>query len=226
MSNQIGGADRVILVRLMSMIPNFVDCDSQPILHQIVNRGDKDLVSQIIMNMERSRQLGDFINLKDNEGNTPLHIAVINGYDDIADLLISKGADTQIEDANGNLVIFEKDDSPEISVNINDENKINENSEDVKELISFLVKPEEKVVVQPEKVVVQPEKVVVQPEKVVVQPKNNYIKLNLTPENKKEYERIRDQSPEEVDLDMLKNGFQKGGGKTKPKKSSFGKRFI
>ena len=37
MSNQIGGADRVILVRLMSMIPNFVDYDSQPILHQIVN---------------------------------------------------------------------------------------------------------------------------------------------------------------------------------------------
>ena len=205
MSNQIGGADRVILVRLMSMIPNFVDYNSQPILHQIVNRGDKDLVSQIIKNMERSRQLGDFINLKDEEGNTPLHIAVINGYDDIADLLISKGADTQIEDANGNLVVFEKDDSPLIVVNINDENKINENSEDVKELIRFLVKPEEKVVVQPE---------------------NNYIKLNLTPANKKEYERIRDQSPEEVDLDMLKQGFQKGGGKTKPKKSSFGKRFI
>ena len=213
MSNQIGGADRVILVRLMSMIPNFVDYNSQPILHQIVNRGDKDLVSQIIKNMERSRQLGDFINLKDEEGNTPLHIAVINGYDDIADLLISKGADTQIEDANGNLVVFEKDDSPLIVVNINDENKINENSEDVKELIRFLVKPEEKVVVQPE-------------EKVVVQPENNYIKLNLTPANKKEYERIRDQSPEEVDLDMLKQGFQKGGGKTKPKKSSFGKRFI
>ena len=206
MSNQIGGADKMLIVRLMSMVPNFVDYNNQSILHQVVSRGDKDLVLQIIKNMERRNQLSYFINSKDSEGNTPLHIAVMNGYDDIADLLISKGADSKIEDANGNLVVFEKDDSPKIVVNINDEN-----GEGVKELISFLVKPENNVV---------------QPENNVVQPENNYIKLNLTPANKKKYERIRDQSPEEVDLDMLKQGLQKGGGKPKPKKSSFGKRFI
>ena len=186
MSNQIGGKDKMLIVRLMSMVPNFFDYNNQSILHQVVSRGDKELVFEIIKNMERSRQLSDFINSKDSQGNTPLHIAVINGYDDIADLLISKGADTQIEDAKGNLVVFEKNDSPKNVKNNNDKN-----CDEVKELISFLVKPKEEAV------------------KTVVQPENNYIKLNLTSEKKKEYERIRDQSPEEVNIDMLKKVYKK-----------------
>ena len=207
MSNQIGGQDKLIIVRLLSMVPNFTDYNSRSILHELVNRGDIDLVNELILKMENNYQLDTFINLKDEEGNTPLHIAVSNGFDKIASLLISKGADPNIEDSNGNLVVFEPDEPVEINqvqelpIVKNDSPVL---SDEINQVISNLLP------------VTEP----------VPQPLTTFVKLNLTPENKMEYERIRDQSPEEVDLDMLKRGFQKGGGKPKPKKSSFGKRFI
>jgi ankyrin repeat protein len=197
MSNQIGGVDKIIMVRLLSLVPNFTDYNNQSILHQIVWRGDKDLVSKIIKQMEKNNQLNEFINSKNTEGNTPLHIAVINGYDDIAHLLISKGADTQIEDANGKLVVFEEESNSKFEEIIKKQLVIHDSSNNVNDIINNLVKPE-----------------------------NNYIELNLTPKNKKEYEKIIDQSPKEVDLDMLKNFSLIGGSKSKPKKSLFGKRFI
>ena len=38
------------------------------------------------------------MNVKDNQGLTPLHIAVANSHKDIAELLISKGADVNAKD--------------------------------------------------------------------------------------------------------------------------------
>ncbi|MDE0014475.1 MAG: FG-GAP-like repeat-containing protein [Candidatus Poribacteria bacterium] len=42
------------------------------------------------------------VNIKDERGRTPLHIAVENGYEDVTMFLVEKGAEVNIADANGN----------------------------------------------------------------------------------------------------------------------------
>ena len=49
MSNQIGDQDKLIIVRLLSMVPNFIDYNSKSILHQLVNRGVIELVAELIL---------------------------------------------------------------------------------------------------------------------------------------------------------------------------------
>ena len=109
MNNQIGGADKLIMIRLMSLIPDFIDDNNNTILHDIVNRGDESLVSDILIKLKNNDQLSELINMKNSNGDTPLHIAVRNQYQNIAGMLVMAGADTKIEDANGNFIIFEHD---------------------------------------------------------------------------------------------------------------------
>lgn len=68
---------------------------TKEILFSAVNSGNLTLVKSIL---EQDIHL---LNIKDENGCTPLHIAVQDGFVDIAEYLISKGADVNEKDAHG-----------------------------------------------------------------------------------------------------------------------------
>lgn len=62
---------------------------------------DNNRILDIILS---SNHLSEFINIQDENGNTPLHLAVKTANDDVADLLIEKGASTKIQNNLGQTV--------------------------------------------------------------------------------------------------------------------------
>eukprot|EP01130_Rhizamoeba_saxonica_P010969 TRINITY_DN4533_c0_g1_i1.p1 TRINITY_DN4533_c0_g1~~TRINITY_DN4533_c0_g1_i1.p1 ORF type:complete len:107 (-),score=30.32 TRINITY_DN4533_c0_g1_i1:148-468(-) len=69
------------------------------LLHWAVDRGNLELTEILI-------DMGSNINFQNENGETPLHIAVLCEYDDIVKLLLEKGADTSVVD-NENETVFD-----------------------------------------------------------------------------------------------------------------------
>jgi len=65
-------------------------------LHEAIQKGDVAKVKSLISNNK------ELIHKKSDKGQTPLHLAVQNGYQEIVDFLISLGADINAKDGEGN----------------------------------------------------------------------------------------------------------------------------
>ena len=56
--------------------------------------------------MRNSITAGSFLNDRDENGHTPLHLSTIRGHKEIAELLIAKGADVNAKGVNGVTPLF------------------------------------------------------------------------------------------------------------------------
>ena len=65
-------------------------------LHDAIQKGDVAKIKTLISNNK------ELINMKSEKGQTPLHLAVQNGSQEIVDFLISQGADINAKDSEGN----------------------------------------------------------------------------------------------------------------------------
>lgn len=76
------------------------DIDSNNILHLLVSENKYNKVSKILnkTNVEQHKQI---INNRNNEGNTPLHLAVKNRNNKMIGLLLNYGANKNIINGNG-----------------------------------------------------------------------------------------------------------------------------
>jgi len=106
-NNQKGGAE-IILFRFIEMIPEISinDENNNNILHHTVESGNYDMVKNVLEIAEKKNQLYLLINSYNDEGLTPLHIAVRRNYQDIAEILVYYGADKNIPDNNGQKVVY------------------------------------------------------------------------------------------------------------------------
>lgn len=75
-----------------------VDFNGETILHFTVGRNSYNILEYLLQNFPA---FNNFINFKDNDGNTPLHIAAFMGYTDIAELLLRYGANPNLRNKNG-----------------------------------------------------------------------------------------------------------------------------
>lgn len=104
---QKGSAD-FLLLKFVKMVPNidFNDNTSNNMLHYLVSTGNYNIVYNFLKIAEKKKQLYLIINSFNEENLTPLHIAVKNNFQDIAELLILFGASKDIPDDNGQKVVW------------------------------------------------------------------------------------------------------------------------
>ena len=69
------------------------------ILHSAVYSGSLERLKEIFFILPKS---GDFINVQSKDGSTPLLLAILLGYNDLAIYLIDKNADVNLFDNEGN----------------------------------------------------------------------------------------------------------------------------
>ena len=100
--NQEGGA-KVILFKLFDMVPytEFTDDDNNNILHQLVLNADSKLIYEFLISSKLRGNLKKILNSKNNNNDTPLHLAVKNKKQDIADILINFGANKNLKNNQG-----------------------------------------------------------------------------------------------------------------------------
>lgn len=90
--------------KILMFIPFFIvllsiSCASSDV-HKMVKDGDREKLQQLYF------KEGTNVDLLDEEGNSPLHIAIELGFDDIAKFLIDIGADTNIVNSAGVTPLF------------------------------------------------------------------------------------------------------------------------
>ena len=97
-----------ILFNFIKMIPSldYVDNDNNNFLHHIVKHGSTEHLNQILDEAKSKGQLSGIINNLNNNGKTPLHIAVSNNDQKSADLLIKYGASKEIVDNKGQKIMW------------------------------------------------------------------------------------------------------------------------
>ena len=76
------------------------------LLHQLVIKNNKEKVIEFLENSKNNNQIEYLINKINDDGNTPLHLAVANNYQDIANILINYGASTEIVNAKGEKLLW------------------------------------------------------------------------------------------------------------------------
>ena len=105
--NQKGGAE-IILLRFFEMVPklDYNDEENNNILHHLVESGNVKMVFNFLKMAYQKNNLDEIINKLNEEGKTPLHIAVLNNFQDIAELLVQFGASKDIVDEKGQKVVW------------------------------------------------------------------------------------------------------------------------
>jgi hypothetical protein len=74
---------------------DFQDENGNTLLHYLVL--DRDSVKKTIINILKKSNVSSFINIQNNNGDTPLILAVIGGHHDLCEHLIARGADKTIK---------------------------------------------------------------------------------------------------------------------------------
>ncbi len=76
------------------------------LLHQLVIKNEKNKVIEFLENSKKNNQINLFINKVNEDGNTPLHLAVSNNNQELASILINYGASTKIVNARGENLLW------------------------------------------------------------------------------------------------------------------------
>jgi ankyrin repeat protein len=90
--------------KILNMLPDFdfKDEEGNTILHQAVLENNIEMVVLLLEKMQDSSK--NIIDIQNNQGNTPFHLAVNNNYNQIAQILDKAGADKTIMNDNGEFV--------------------------------------------------------------------------------------------------------------------------
>ena len=78
-----------------------LDDDNNNILHLFVTDNNTRKIKKVLKELKNYNGKIAFINHMNNEGNTPLHLAVENKNNSIINLLLKNGANSEIINANG-----------------------------------------------------------------------------------------------------------------------------
>jgi ankyrin repeat protein len=81
---------------LIKTLPNInsVDDEGNNIIHHFAQYGDLDLMRKVVKKNDIS--ISCLLNQRNQDGNTPLHLAVGGGNQKLADYLVQKGANPEI----------------------------------------------------------------------------------------------------------------------------------
>tara|TARA_E500000178_G_C16855883_1_gene677343 strand:- start:22 stop:396 length:375 start_codon:yes stop_codon:yes gene_type:complete len=92
-----------ILLKFLKISPNIKieDDNMNNVLHYIAEDGNLDLANEFLNLADEKGDLDTIINKINSDGKTPLHLAIINGNQELANLFIKKGALTSIVDEKG-----------------------------------------------------------------------------------------------------------------------------
>ena len=93
------------------------NAEGNTILHLLVSFYNNDKIKSIVCQL-LNKDCRDFINIQNNQGQTPILLAVMNNEHELAEKLENAGADGSIEDNNGNFV--ESKDADMLSSQINE----------------------------------------------------------------------------------------------------------
>ena len=95
------------------------DSDGNTILHHVIESNDLETTAQylalLVLNMDDWGK-NRIINIKNNQGDTPLHIAVRNNNENMIEMLIESGANVNIKNNNGERVEYYSDDNQQIPI--------------------------------------------------------------------------------------------------------------
>ena len=102
------GDTKIVLSNSIKLFPRSDDKDdvNNNNLHHIVYTGDITSVQNFLKTADEKGNLESIINEYNEDGRTPLHVAVMNNFQDIAELLIANGASKNIVDEKGQKVIW------------------------------------------------------------------------------------------------------------------------
>ena len=100
--NQEGGA-KIVLFKLFDMIPysDYKDDNDNNILHQLVLNANSKLIYEFLILSKFRGNLKKILNSTNKNNDTPLHLAVKNKKQDIADILINFGANKNLKNNQG-----------------------------------------------------------------------------------------------------------------------------
>ena len=87
--------------------------DGESSLHRSAASGSHTLV-RLLLDHDRSHG-HRLLDMRNAEGQTPLHLAVINGHVEVMRLLLAEGADPSVQDANGRTILHEMARSRELA---------------------------------------------------------------------------------------------------------------
>ena len=82
------------------------DTDNNNILHIMINDNKCDKIEKLLEKGLKYGYLKYIINKQNNEGDTPLHLAVKNKHHSVASLLIDYGANKNIMNCEGKKIIM------------------------------------------------------------------------------------------------------------------------
>lgn len=91
-----------LVLKLIKTLPNFdcVDDDGNNVCHHLAKCGDEKIFLELQKN--HSPNWSGILNQQNDKGQTPLHIAIKNNKQKLADKFIKLGADENVLDINGN----------------------------------------------------------------------------------------------------------------------------
>lgn len=91
-----------LVLNLIKTLPNFdcVDDDGNNVCHHLAKSGDYKIFTQL--QKKHSPNWNGILNQQNHLGQTPLHLAIKNNKQKLADKFITLGADENILDINGN----------------------------------------------------------------------------------------------------------------------------
>ncbi|CAB0042619.1 unnamed protein product [Trichogramma brassicae] len=107
-----GHRDLVELLLRRGSDPNLANAEGSNPLHVICKRNSDDNLAELFFDINDEIDQRVLVDARDNLGNTPLHLALSRGHIDLVGLLLSRGSNPNLIDAEGStplLVICKRD---------------------------------------------------------------------------------------------------------------------
>jgi len=99
---------RILVIKLIKTSANDDDCDDNgnTHLHHLVETGNHVLVKDYILEILNDKNKFNILNKKNDNGDTPLHLAVKNNNQIIAHLLAQAGSNTELINNDGKKIQY------------------------------------------------------------------------------------------------------------------------
>jgi len=86
------------------------DSNGNTVIHLLIQLCNTNIdIKNELINLFSNKDCLNFINIQNNNGQTPILLAVMNDQNDLAEIMENAGADVSIEDNNGNFVGIKED---------------------------------------------------------------------------------------------------------------------